>query len=324
MGGIRRQAPRGAAGWLSRSLPEGPRPFRLRWADSVTTGRVSAETRSRQVRDVSIYERRVGSGPPVVVLHGGPGAHHDYLLPGFDALAHSRELIYYDQRGGGQSPVAREIPVGWQEHVADLEELRMQWGLEQLTLVGYSWGGLLALLYAVQYPSRVSRLALVSPAPAWREARQQFERRFQERNLAPALQQERSALRASGLRDRDPAAYAQRVFELSVAPYFFDPTRARELTPFRVTGRTQQEVWSSLADYDLRPQLAALRVPTILLQGEADVIPVETSETVARLLQAEFHLLPRCGHVPYIEAFEEFVRLLDGFLAGSLELGAGS
>jgi proline iminopeptidase len=280
------------------------------------SGRVTspAETGSREVRGVRIFERRIGSGPPVVVLHGGPGAHHDYLLPGFDALARGRELIYYDQRGGGQSPVPREVPVGWREQVADLEELRRQWGLEQLTLLGYSWGGLLALLYALDHPDRVHRLALVAPAPAWREARHEFEVRFQERNMAPALQQQRAELRASGLRERDPAEYAQRAFELSVAPYFFDPARARDLTPFRVTGRTQQEVWSSLGDYDLRPQLAALRLPAILLQGDSDVIPVETSRTVAQLLQAEFHLLPRCGHVPYVEAFEEFVRLLDGFL----------
>ena len=273
-----------------------------------------AQTGTRQVRGVNIFERRIGQGPPVVVLHGGPGAHHDYLLPGFDDLATGRELIYYDQRGGGQSPVTRDMPVGWREHVADLEELRKQWGLKQLTLVGYSWGGLLALLYSTEYPGRVSRLALVSPAPCWREARQEFERRFQERNLDPALQQQRADLRSSGLRERDPAAYAQRAFELSVAAYFFDPARAHDLTPFRVTGRTQQEVWSSLGDYDLRPKLAELRLPAILLQGEADVIPLDTSRTVAQLLQADLAVLPHCGHVPYIEAHQEFVRLLDGFL----------
>jgi proline iminopeptidase len=274
----------------------------------------AAETRLREVRGVRLFERRVGHGPPAVILHGGPGAHHDYLLPGFDALATGRELIYFDQRGGGQSPVGREVPVGWKEQVADLEELRRQWNLERLTLVGYSWGGLLALLYAVEHPHRVERLALVSPAPAWREARQEFERRFQQRNLAPELQQERTALRESGLRDRDPQAHARRAFELSVAPYFFDPGRARDLTPFRVTGRTQQEVWDSLGDYDLRPALSRLSAPALVLQGRDDVIPENSARTIAQLLGAELHLLPDCGHVPYVEAFEDFVRLLNGFL----------
>lgn len=263
---------------------------------------------------MSLFERRISQGPPTVILHGGPGAHHDYLLPGFDALARGRELIYYDQRGGGRSAVPRETPVGWREQVADLEGLRAAWGLERLTLAGYSWGGLLALLYAVEFPERVASLALVSPAPAWREARLEFERRFAERNLAPALQRERAVLRESGLRERDPLAYAQRLFELSVAPYFSDPSRAHELTPFRVTGRTQQEVWSSLGDFDLRPAIARLSIPTLVMHGEDDPIPLATARSVAGLLRAEFHPLPRCGHVPYVEAPEEFVKVLDGFL----------
>ena len=136
----------------------------------------------------------------MVVLHGGPGADHEYLRPGFDALAKGRELIYYDQRGGGRSAVAREVPVGWTEHVADLEALREAWGLDRLTIAGYSWGGLLALLYALRHPQRVGRLALISPAPAWRAARDRFEQAFARRNLDPALQEERSRLRESGLR----------------------------------------------------------------------------------------------------------------------------
>jgi proline iminopeptidase len=273
-----------------------------------------AKTRTREVREVLLFERRIGRGPSTVVLHGGPGAHHDYLLPNFDALARSRELIYYDQRGGGRSPVSRETPVGWREHVLDLEALRQQWGLERLTLAGYSWGGLLALLYAIEFPHRIERLALVSPAPAWREARVEFERRFAQRNLAPELQRQRSALRESGLRERDPAAYARRLFELSVIPYFSDPSRAHDLTPFRVTGRTQQEVWDSLGDYDLRPAVSRLAVPALVLHGEDDPIPLDAAATLARLLGADFHPLPHSGHVPYVEAFDEFVRLMDGFL----------
>ena len=267
------------------------------------------------VRGVELFVRRVGRGSPAVVLHGGPGAHHDYLLPGFDALADGRELIYYDQRGGGRSPVARDVAVGWTEHVADLEALRVTWGLERLTLAGYSWGGLLALLYAVSHPGRVGRLALVSPAPAWRAAREQFEGAFARRNLDPAFQEARRQLRESGLRERDPAAFQQRIFELSVAPYFFDPERARELTPFRVTGRTQQEVWQSLGDFDLRPRLPELRgIPALVLHGEEDPIPIEAARTAAGLIGAEFHALPHCGHVPYVEAFEAFRTLVGGFL----------
>lgn len=267
------------------------------------------------VRGVELFVRRIGAGRPAVVLHGGPGAHHDYLLPGFDALADGRELVYYDQRGGGRSPVARDVPVGWTEQVADLEALRAYWGFDRLTLAGYSWGGLLALLYSLAHPDRVERLALVSPAPTWRAARERFEAAFARRNLDPAFQEARRELRESGLRERDPAAFQQRIFELSVAPYFFDPARARELVPFRVTGRTQQEVWHSLGDYDLRPRLPELRgLPSLVIHGEDDPIPIEAARVTAELIGAEFHPLARCGHVPYVEAFEQFKELIGSFL----------
>lgn len=272
---------------------------------------------TRSVNGVQLYERRVGNGPPVVVLHGGPGAHHDYLLPGFDALAPGRTLIYYDQRGGGRSPVGREVAVGWREQVADLEALRICWGFEQLTLAGYSWGGLLAMLYATEHPARVARMALVSPAPTWRAAREEFERRFAERNLSPTLQEARQALRESGLREKDPAAHAARLFELAVAGYFHDPLKAVSLTPFRVTERTRAEVWSSLGDYDLRPKLEALALPALVMHGDSDPIPWQSAKQAADCLRAPFHLLNNCGHVPYVEAFDDFVRIMDEFLPAS-------
>ena len=111
-----------------------------------------------EVNGVRLFTRRVGAGPLVVVLHGGPGAHHDYLLPQFDRLATGREFFYYDQRGGGQSPVDRTTPVGWHEHVGDLDAVRSHLGGDRLTILGYSWGALLAVLYYLEHPNQVARI----------------------------------------------------------------------------------------------------------------------------------------------------------------------
>lgn len=272
------------------------------------------QTLERQVRGVTLFERRKGAGPPTVVLHGGPGAHHDYLLPGFDRLAHRRLLIYYDQRGGGRSPVPREIPTGWREQVADLEALRTIWDLPRLSLAGYSWGSLLAVLYALEHPDRVASLALVSPAPVWRQGRAEFERRLAARNANPEVQAARAAVQAGGLRERSPEAYRRKMFEFSVAGYFHDWKKSAELTPFRITGRTQQEVWDSLGDFDLRPRIPSLQVAALVLHGEDDPIPEDTARELAGLLRARFVSLPDCGHVPYVESPELFTRALDDFL----------
>ena len=265
-----------------------------------------------------LFTRRVGSGPLVVVLHGGPGASHDYLLPQYDLLAQGRSLFYYDQRGGGQSPVPRDTPVGWREHVADLEGLRVELALERLTLCGYSWGGLLAVLYLIEHPERVERLALVAPASVTAEYRRQFEEEFARRMAAPEIKRERDALRASGLRERDPAAYQRRAFELSVAGYFRDFRDAKNLTPFRVTARTQEAVWKSLGDYDLRPRLKetasrSALPPSLVVHGTFDPLPIAASRELAALLKARLKELP-VGHCPHVEATAEFVRTLDEFL----------
>lgn len=248
----------------------------------------------------------------MVVLHGGPGAHHDYLLPQYDRLATGRELFYYDQRGGGQSPVPRETPVGWREHVADLEEIRVSLGIERLTLCGYSWGGLLGILYLLEHPTRVEHLALVSPASPTVAYRRQFEEEFARRMAAPEVVQAREELRASGIRDQ------RRAFALSVAGYFRDFRDAKDLTPFRVNARTQQAVWDSLGEYDLRPQLRdlAARYPipdTRIIHGTFDPIPIAGSRELAQILGAKLVELP-VGHCPHVEATDAFVRALHDFL----------
>lgn len=270
------------------------------------------------VDGMPLFTRQVGTGPLVIVLHGGPGASHDYLLPQYDLLSKGRQLFYYDQRGGGQSPAPRDAPLGWEAHVADLEGIRIALGRERLVICGYSWGGLLALLYTLRHPDRVERLALVSPAAITKEWRDDFETEFSRRMNAAERLAERDALRASGLRERDPAAYQRRAFELSVMGYFKNPADAVRLTPFRVVARTQQAVWNSLGDWDLRGELASTVSrfpfpPSRILHGTADPIPIASSREISRITGAELRPLD-CGHCPHVEVTSDFVRALDEFL----------
>lgn len=267
--------------------------------------------------------------PRLLVLHGGPGADHQYLLPQLLRLAEQHDCVFYDQRGGGRSKAAADEvgPVTWRTHVDDLARVAGELlGGRPLHLVGYSWGGLLALLYALDAagaalpalgapvggsaalggPARArvapASLTLIDPAPVTRRFREQFEGEFARRSQDARIAAMRAELAASGLRERDPDVYRQRAFELSVAGYFFDPEKSRDLTPFRVTGRVQQSVWESLGDYDLLPHLGRIACPVFVAHGREDPIPLASSEAlVAAVPGARLAVLERCGHVPYVE-----------------------
>lgn len=270
---------------------------------------------------VPLYWARYGPAgqDPLVVLHGGPGAHHDYLLPQLLRLAERHDLLFYDQRGGGRSRTDDPAPITWQTHVADLAKVVAELAPGPLSLVGYSWGGMLAILHAIEATAgRTSptprHMVLIDPAPVNREFRRQFEEEFARRQAGEAVQALRAELQASQLREQDPVAFRQRQFELSVAGYFADPRRAVDLTPFRVTGKVQQSVWESLADFDLLPQLQSLVVPTLFVHGWSDPIPVDSSLAAARAMKARCVVLEASGHVPYVEQPDALFAAIEQFL----------
>jgi len=282
---------------------------------------------------VNLYHTAYGpeDAPRLLVLHGGPGASHDYLLPQMLELASDYRLIFYDQRGGGRSKGDDRSPITWKTHVADLAALVRELSLEPLTLVGYSWGGLLALLYSIAAaggfrdeglvftadapaPSPV-RIVLICPAPATTAFRAQFSEELARRQRVPWIVEERAAIAKSGLRESDPAAYAKRIFELGVASYFADPACARELTPFRVIARVQQSVWESLAGYDLTEKLPLIEAPTLVIHGAHDAIPLASSSLIATTLpRGELVVLDESAHVPYVEGRGAFFAAVRDFL----------
>lgn len=277
--------------------------------------------------DVPLYWCTYGesSAERLLVLHGGPGAHHDYLLPQILALADiagGHELLFYDQRGGGKSRSTERDPITWRTQVADVGAVLREFQLDGATIVGYSWGALLAMLYAAEAARdaalpRPRRLVLLDPAPVSRAFRAQFEQEFARRQSGADIEQLRRELAESGLRERDPAAYRQRNFELSVAGYFHDPRDAKDLTPFRVTARVQQSVWESLGEFDLVADgtLARIQRPAFMIHGRQDPIPLASSEAAAAAMGTDLAILDDCGHVPYVEQPEALFAAIDAYLS---------
>ena len=260
---------------------------------------------------------RVGSGRApklAVVLHGGPGASLDYLRPQLDALVSTdRDLFYYDQRGGGRST----LPPGWpaagiDTHLADLDRVvdasRSASPAAKPALVGYSWGGLLALYYALRSPEKIARLLLLAPAPPWAEARE----RIKPNMKAAAERPEAKAFVAS----LDRTDRRQR-FASAVVGYFFDPARALELTPFVSRERAERAAWDSVAGYDLRPELAGLAVPTLVVHGIEDPVPIDGSRELCRLSGATLVEIDHCGHCPFIEGSDVLFPAAKRFLSGA-------
>jgi proline iminopeptidase len=273
---------------------------------------------------VRLYYRMVGEGAAVVMVHGGPGLPHEQLLPFCDRLAGRFRVVYYDQRGCGRSgdPAPPEA-LEWRDHVADLRGLVAALGLGRFGVFGSSWGALLALLYALADPGAPACLVLVgSTGPrsdGWRELYRAEEAR---RRAALGTEERLRDLRASGLRERDRAAYDRAWYRLWAEAELADPRRAEVLPPVLMGERGELVnalTQASLGEYDLREALRTLAIPTLVVHGRRDPRPVERAREVAEAIPgAEFAVLEGSGHIPYAEEPEVFFPLVEGFLARHL------
>jgi proline iminopeptidase len=277
-----------------------------------------------------LYYRVIGQGQPIHLLHGGPGFSHTYLLPDMDRLADTFRLIYYDQRGRGKS--ARNVDlasVSIQSEMDDLEHMRAYFQLERVALLGHSWGGLLALEYALRYPERVSHLILLNTAPASYDDCKLFE---QERDAnAPddaALVQALQSTPAYEEGDLDARAAAYR-------PYFRATLRSPDLLDRLIehlqTGWTKQDVLMARAigerlwgetykspGYDLLPKLTQLRIPTLIMHGDYDFVPIACATHIAEAIPgARLVVLRDCGHFSYLERPDAVRTTLGEFFATS-------
>ena len=138
--------------------------------------RVIAEEGFKNINGVDLYYKSIGSGTPLVIVHGGPGLAHNYLFSYFSRLSDNFRVIFYDQRASGKSN-GHENPteVTMSNFVEDLEGIRKVFGIEKLHILGQSYGGVIALSYAVKYPEKMGSLLLLESSTVDSESDKIFE-----------------------------------------------------------------------------------------------------------------------------------------------------
>jgi proline iminopeptidase len=278
------------------------------------------------VAGAELYARDLGKGPAVIVLHGGPDFDHRYLLPELDRLSDSFRLIYYDQRGRGQSANGvQPEDVTLDSDIGDIEKVREYFHLDSVVLLGHSWGTVLALEYALRFPQRVSRLVLMNPAPASSADYKELRKEWVEDR--PDDMQRRSAIANSvAYKEGDPeavTAYYRIHFKPALARKAdYDKLISRMRASFTKQGvlkaraieaRLMTETWSS-PDFDLLPQLRNIKVPTLVITGDHEFIPASTAEHIAHAIPAaRLITLKGCGHFSYMECSAAVHEEIDNF-----------
>jgi pimeloyl-ACP methyl ester carboxylesterase len=269
--------------------------------------------------------RESGSGPPLLCHSGGPGASAAYF-GALDGLAVERTLLLLDPRGTGRSDRPGDpSSYALEDYAADIEALRAELGLETLDVLGHSHGGFVAITWAGTYPDRVGRLVLAGTTPRFTDAIRALRR---ERvgahagqpyfaDAMAALQEQQAGRYAS---DAELAELYERAGPVLV-PVGGDVTPIA--AAFRSAGINADAMRHFnehiAATMDLRPLLARITAPTLVITGEIDPFGGSTSEEIAAALaQPTVVTIPGADHFPFLEDEHRaaWSRAIVDFLAG--------
>lgn len=276
---------------------------------------------------VRLFYRLLGTGgDPVILIHGGPGFTSDYLADDLAPLARDHRVFVYDQRGIGKSTlVSDSAALAAQRYVDDLEAIRTHLGLEQLTLLGHSWGAAPAALYAMQYPQRVRRMILVGTIPFVRsELAAAFQKMAADRDSVT----QRRMDELSGIRAANPSDLraCHEYYRLWFTPFFPEGRAPGSMKGDVCAGspaslRNKQFVdrftFASLGDWDWTTSLRNVTAPTLIIHGELDPLPIESARKWATAMpNARLLELSGIGHFPYVEAPDVFFPAVNRFLRG--------
>lgn len=285
---------------------------------------------------VLIYYETFGRGTPLVIVHGGPGASHDYFLPYLAPLARHHELIFIDERGSGKSQ-GLDDPSGYtvEAMVEDVEAVRKELGLGRIALLGHSYGGVLAQAYALKYQQNLTSLILCSTFFSTSKMNAVFQK---ELAAMPADVRERiQKLEAAGLfgngkdyqKNRYTDDYMVAAWGDGYFPYLYQRHPDPNYDPLddgKMSWDLYRAMWGSHGEFvidgnlksvEYEKRLPSLRVRTLVTAGDHDECDPELAKEMSGLIHgSKLVIFPQSGHMTFVDQPDLFIRTIDDFLAG--------
>jgi proline iminopeptidase len=250
-----------------------------------------------------LFYVEVGEGLPCLVMHGGLGFDHTGLHPWLDPLGEEMHLVYYDHRGNGRSGRPPLETVTFEQLCADADSLREHLGFEKVAVLGYSFGGFIALEYALRYPECLSHLILLDTAPTF-DYGEEIDANARRKGATP---EQLEALEAPA----DNEAEFWRLWKLIEPLYFhtYDADLAERVLGKTILSVEATEVGEAITEeWDVRPRLGEISAPTLILVGRDDFIcpPSQAKIMHERIPNSELVVFEKSGHFAPVEEPEAF------------------
>jgi proline iminopeptidase len=283
---------------------------------------------------VLIYYKTFGKGEPLVIVHGGPGASHDYFLPYLLPLARKNKLVFIDERGCGQSQKLDSTSGYTVENmVEDVEAVRQALDLGRINLLGHSYGGVLAQAYALKYQQNLSHLILCSTFPSTSEMNEVFIR-IKEK-MAPELRQRIEKMEKEGLyghgreyeKNRYTSEYMIAAWGEGYFPYLYQNHPDPNYDPVAngiMAWDVYREMWGSDGEYiidgnlksvEYTGRLSSLTVPTLITVGDHDeCAPSLSQEMNQKIPGSKLVIFPKSGHMTFVDQPALFMSAINDFL----------
>jgi len=287
---------------------------------------------------VLIYYMTVGRGVPMLIVHGGPGASHDYFLPYLLPLARHNRLIFIDERGSGKSEHL-EDPKGYtvENMVEDVEAVRQGLALGKIILLGHSYGGVLAQAYALKYQSKLTHLILASTFPSTKQMNEVFVR--MKEKMSPDLRERIDTMEKKGLfgqgldyrKNRYTDEYMIAAWGEGYFPYLYENRPDPNYDPVQTPNSWDlyREMWGSdgefvidgnLKSVEYVERLPTIHIPTLIIAGDHDECDPSLSEEMhEKISGSQLVILPKSGHMTFVDQPHLFIWAVDTFLHASTE-----